>query len=251
MNSYTFISPDEILTDVLKQVDDERMEFSTKGFYIRAVQQAIQDAAFQTFFDDRPEVFTFPEKGYMPMPEGCIDLRNVYLFNGDKCDISNAQTVHWKRNFISYGNGYVANNRGNNFGDPYYSRHSEIPIITNSGIQNLFYYNIQDGQLMFSSACKKFQKVFLIYKGIGTPIGAVPIIPLFLQRMVTDHVTEYTLRLRMAKEPNRWTTLWKVYDQRLNGEFDGSLAKARRFVASLNNGQRNDLKMYLSRGQWA
>ena len=54
------ISPLEILSDVLKLADDESFKDNSKGYYMSLIQQALQELAFDTFFDVRTEFFDVP-----------------------------------------------------------------------------------------------------------------------------------------------------------------------------------------------
>jgi hypothetical protein len=261
MNTFTFVTPEEILSNVLPQVDDTRMDFMPKGFYMSAIQKAMEDLALDTFFDERQEVFSFPgESLSLPMPEGAFNIRNIYVFHGDKCDIGSAQKVWWKRNYFTRGSGFMANDRGNNNNDPFYASHT----VTKKGEDksliryertpgNIHFYNIQAGMIMFSSSCRSFPKVMIHYNGTGTPIGDAPIIPVIFRSAIEDHVTEFVLRVRMAKELSqvqKWRSLWQIYSQRKDDPYNGSWAKAETKAKSLHASQREELKEYLSRGGW-
>ncbi len=261
MRSNTYISPDIILSNVLKLVDDERYEAMSKGFYISAIQKSLEDIAFDTFFDEQRLDFEFPSENLtLEKPPGCFNINNIYLFRGDKCDYGTAQNVYWKRNYYTTGNGYLANYRDDMSRDPFYP--SGPPkgrpniIESNGGAQmptreGKYYYNLQNGMIMFSSECRSYPKVHIHYSGTGCAIDDIPIIPIEFRRYVEDYITEFALRVRMAKEPQKWGGLWKIYDQRLNEDYDGSKAKVEMFVKLMDTNQRNDLSLYLGRGQWA
>lgn len=268
MNTNTFITTNQILADVLKFVDDERYEINSKGFYISTIQRALEGLAFDTFFDERNEDFPFPTDTFnLEMPKGAFNIRNIYLFNGTQCDIGRSQNVYWKRNFITHGQGYFANNKSNNVDDPFYPNNfrTDDKHITDalggkgrnvgnpafnrgSTVENTFYYNIQNGLIMFSSRCAMFEKVLLVFNGTGTDIGDVPLVPIFFREAIIDFVTETALRIRMAKEPaGPWRVLWQIAKQNIGSDFNGSWYKAERMVKQMNSGQRSNLKEYLSK----
>jgi len=260
----SFVSIDELLNDILPLVDDERLEVNTKGYYTSMIQQALEALAFETFFDERRETEPFPvETLTMMMPKGAFNLRNVYIFNGTECNIWNSRKVWWKRNYYTKGKGYIANNKGDQTRDPFISGSSFLDryeskelIRYRNTLDRAYFYEVQNGMVMFSKQCACYQSVMLEFNGTGCDIGDVPIVPMFLRAAVKDYVCEFTLRIRMAKDQtNKWGGLWKIYEQRLNmderyGIGTGSWGKAQQFVKNMNTSQRAELKEYLSKNAW-
>lgn len=262
-SKHNFVTVDEILSDVLKLVDDERYEIHNKGYYTSLIQQALEGLAFDTFFQELSESFDFPVNDLiLPMPIGSFNIRKVYLFSGTDCDISRSQKVWRKSGYNTRGNGYFSDNKGVNH-DPfienaqsnrlssiYPTRHKE------SAVERTFFYNVVEGMVMFSSQCRAYPKVHLIYNGTGCELGAIPIIPLFLREAVSDFITEVTLRIKMAKDPRTWTTLWQIYDKRLNrdqqyGFGQGSWYRAEMRVKTMSLDERTSLNEYFGRSQWS
>lgn len=232
------------------------------------IQQAFQGLAFDTFFDKKVSEFPFPTDDLrLELPLGAFNPQHIYIFNGSVCTVGAAQKVWWKRNYIpaKKGHGYLADNRGNNVGDPFYPSGSfnvrrenlvngQLPM-GRTTISSAYFYNIQDGTIVFSSVCRQFAMVQMRYNGTGCDIGAIPIIPLFLREAVCDFVAESTLRIRMAKEPTAWTKLWQIYDQRLNrdtryGIGMGSWQRAEKFSKTLSASKREDFFEYYGRSQY-
>ncbi len=262
-SAQNFVTVDEILADVLKLVDDERYEVNTKGHYTSQIQQALEGLAFDTFFQTLRDDFDFPVDNLtLPMPLGSFNIKHVYLYNGDKCEVSRSQKVWYKTNYFTKGNGYFADNKGNNM-DPFIenSRSNRYQSLypghqVRSSADNTFYYNTENGMIMFGSACRIYSKVHIVYNGTGCDIGSIPIIPLFLREAVNDFVTEFTLRIKMAKDPRTWTTLWQIYDKRLNrdqqyGLGQGSWYRAEQRVKNMSTAERSDLLEYLGRSSWS
>jgi len=264
-----FISVDEILSDALLMVDDEGMKDMSKGFYTSQIQQGLEELAFQTFFDERTEALPIGGQLRIPMPKGCFNIRQLYLFNGTKCDIASAVNIYWKRNYFTGGSGFVARDVGRSNRDPFYNKHrfrdtdfhlSNARKAQNNGVDPVlnasrsvnseFFFNVQNGIIMLSASCRSFENLMIVYNGVGTDIGEVPFIPRFLRQPVVDYVTEKALRIKTAKDPNRWRALWGDAVTRLGreGRFgQGSWYRAEVFVKSMDTKAREDQKEYMAR----
>ena len=90
----SFVTVNEILADVLKIVKDSSFKVNSRGFYVSQIQQALEELSFDTYFDERSEVFEVPADLRLDMPKGAFNLKNMYLFNGTECDISRSQNVY-------------------------------------------------------------------------------------------------------------------------------------------------------------
>jgi hypothetical protein len=263
MNTSVYISPDEILSVAAAMINDKSYKDLSKGFYYSLIQKAFEELALDTFFQELRADSTVPETLVLPLPEGCFNVKNVYVYNGNICDINNSRKVYWKRNYYTHnGNGFLANDKGNlNSHDPFYSgrtlannrndkslrRHNDLP-------SNALYYNIQMGNMMLSSSCLGAgNKVHIHYNGTGCPIGEVPIIPVFLRTAMEDYVIESALRFKIASDsdPRRWQALWGIYEKRLRNPIDGSWEKAEYRVKSMNSSQREELFEYMGRNSWS
>ena len=230
ISKHNMISPEEILSDVLKLANDESMKDNSKGYYLSLIQQALQELAFDTFFDIRNESFPVPKKLRLDMPKGAFNIREIYLFNGTECNINNSQIVYWKRNYITKGNGFVARDKGLNNNDPFYNNRtlgisggdpSLRRVNTNSSITQAYYFNVQAGEIMFSSNCRNFENVFIVYNGTGCDIGEVPFIPQLFREAIKSWVLDpvYTVKMAMSEGGanfNKWQTLWSMNDKKLN-----------------------------------
>ena len=262
-----FVTVNEILSDVLEFVDDTELRDHSKGYYTSQIQQALEKLAFDTYFDEKTTDHDFPQDLRLDMPRGCWNIKQIYLFNGDLCNINSAQNVYWKRNYFTKGQGFLARDTGKNTNDPFYARNirtvdahlSKQRRLANNGADpvlndinspsGLFFYNIQNGVIMFSSQCRAFRKVALYYNGVGTEIGDVPVVPLFLREAVVDYTTEVSLRIKAAKNPPRWRTLWVDASNRLGSSesFSGSWYRAETRAKFLDSKAREDLKEYMAR----
>lgn len=263
MNTGKYFSPDDIIFMASAMVADRDYKVLPKGFYVSLIQKAFEELAMDTFFQELRANIEFPSDNLTAsLPEDCFNVKNVYLFSGDECNINTSVKVYWKRNYFTTGNGFIANDKGNNRDDPFYDNHDLGNRYGNRGLMrgidqnplNRYFYNIQMGNIMFSSSCRGVaNKVHLHYNGAGVAIGEEPIIPVFLRTAMEDYVIESALRFRMANDPdarNRWTSLWSIYNKRLRDPYDGSWANAEYRVKTLNESQRTELYEYLSRGGW-
>jgi len=255
------ISPGEILSDVLKQIDDESFKDSSKGYYMSLIQQALSELAFDTFFDERTETFPVPENLNLEMPKGSFNIRQLYLYSGTECNIENSQNVYWKRNYYTKGNGFLARDKGyNNNNDPFYDSRTfgryENPYLRRvnngkSSISEAFYYNVQGGVIMLSASCKRFENIAIVFNGTGADIGDVPFIPQLFREAIKMWVLDSALKVKMAMavgaDFNKWQTLWSINNNLLRKPYTGIWEEAQVRAKSIDSKQREDLKEYLGR----
>jgi len=274
MNTGHYITPDEIIFNASAMSGDRDYKALPKGVYLSFIQDAFRELNMSTLFAEQRFECDMPHGLVMPLPEDCFDVKNIYIFNGDICNVSNSRKVWWKRNYYTKGgHGYIANDKGQNNYDPYYASRTnenreDQNNITNvddkslirwddrNELNDVLFYNMQMGNLMFSSSCRKAgTKVHIHYQGTGGNIIEAPIIPLFFKGAIEDFVIEAILRVRMANEPamaKMWQGLQQTYAIRLdkNG-FNGSWHTALMHANSMSTSQREELKEYLGRNQWS
>ena len=246
-----FVSAEEILADSLKIIGDKEMKINTYGWYKSQIQQALQELSFDTFFSDVYNTFEMPCDLKMNQPKGSFNIRQVYAHNGSKCDFGSASNVYFKRNIINSKSGrdYLARDRWGNKGDAFHLNRSHIESSPNS---NVLFVGIQGGVLMFSQSCAKFTHVTLVYSGVHTDIGEVPVVPIFLRQAVKMKVASEGLTARLADsigspEYNQILNLKNTIDAQLNHPYDGEWVKAERRSKTLDSKQREDIKMYFQR----
>lgn len=261
ISAENMISPDEILSDVLKLANDEGLKDNSKGYYYSLIQQALQELAFETYFDVRTEFFDVPENLNLPMPLGAFNLREMYLYNGSECNFDTAQNVYWKRNYFTKGNGSLSRDNGtSNRNDPFFQNRRLIngnPSLRRSGdvvnsISTVYYYNVQRGNIMFSSNALSFEKVAIVFNGTGGNIGEVPFVPQFLREAVKGWVLDPVYKIKIAMSEggpdfNKWQTLWGMNEQQLRKPYTGSWDIAELRVKSMDSKAREDMKEYMSR----
>jgi len=262
ISKHSFVTPEEILSDVLKLADDEGFKDNSKGYYMSLIQQALQELAFDTFFDERTESFNVPQNLRLDMPKGAFNIKQIYLFNGTECNIANSKNVYWKRNFYTKGNGSLSKDKWNN-DDPFYDNRStpnsngllNDPSYRRAGVgsslSELYYYNIQAGEIMFSSNVRNFEKVALVFNGTGVNIGEIPFVPMLFREAVKSWILNPVYQIKMAKAEgaqfNKWQTLFSMNNAALNKPFDGLWAEAQYRAKSIDSKQREDIKEYICR----
>lgn len=258
-----FVTPEEVLSDVLSIVDDRGYKFKSKGFYENQIENALQELAFDTFFDRKSTIIPVPQNLRVEMPDNSFNIRNLYVFNGTACNIASAQKLWHKRNYWTGGNGLLARDRGNNNNDPFYKdrTHTKDPVDVPgkivpgvSQLNDVYFYNIEGGIIMVSPNCRGYQNLFIQYNGTGVGSSDKPIIPKFLKEAVKGWVAEQILVMRMSHSSGgefvKWQSVHNTVLQKLRGrrsEFDGDWYKAEERVKTLDKNEREDLKEYLTR----
>lgn len=262
MNTGNFIKSNIIIFSAAQMVGDKEFKVISRGTYDALVQQAFEAFALTTYFDEQRKDIPLNGGLVYNLPDDCFNVKGIYIFTGDICNITSSRKLWWKRNYFTKGNGYIADNKGNNLNDPFFENNSgsrqygqqAFSRLNQGDVNNTLFYNFQQGTLMISSACIGLgSKLHIYYNGTGCPIGEAPIIPIYLRTAMEDYVTEAALRIRMASDadPRRWQYLQSVYDKRLNAPYTGSWEKAQYLVKNMNSSQRADLYEYLGRGAWA
>lgn len=248
MQANDFVSMRHIMAEVTKTVNDEdfRSGFSP-GWYTSRIQDALQELAFDTFFQILTRDFDFPSDSLtLEMPKDCFNIREIYLYNGDCCSPQTSVKVYWKRQYNNNGKGegYTAsvklNGQGNSF-DPF------MPSFHNGGMQfstsNLYYANVQNGMIMFgSNVGVSFNKVRLVYNGMGGEIGDEPIIPRFFERAVNDYVKMKFYDAMKSRDSRTFRVLWADAKQDLSE----SWYKAEKRIKTISTWEFDNLNEYIS-----
>ena len=248
MNINDFVSVDHLLADILSTVNDEKLRRGlSKGWYVSRIQKALQELAFDTFFNEVTlDLKLNRDTLSMEMPEGIFNIREIYLYNGECCSPSSSQVVHWKRLFNNKGDGdgYTArikDSGGSNYSDPFLPTSSNSATGANfSGTK--FYANVMNGTMMFSTDARAFTNVRIVANGIGGEIGGIPLVPRFFEEAVTDFVYVRFYKAMKAREPRKYRGLWS--DSKDDEKV--SMRKARIRVANMDSYEKESLEEYIS-----
>tara|TARA_B100001245_G_C22848839_1_gene408041 strand:- start:272 stop:1012 length:741 start_codon:yes stop_codon:yes gene_type:complete len=241
MNSNDFVSVNHILAEALVNVNDQDLRHGfSKGWYISRIQDALQELAFDTFYQQITKDYDFPKsKLALEIPKNAFNVREIYLFNQTCCNPSTSAVVWWKRNFNNNdgkSGGYTSRikaNDGNSL-DPF------MPKFPNA---NSYYFaNVQNGVIMFSSSCQNYEKVRVIFNGMGVEIGDEPIIPRFFERYINYYIEDRYYSAMKARDPRKYRILWADSNITLAKEME----KAKMRISGMNTWQKNSLEEYIS-----
>lgn len=209
------VSVDMVVRDILIRVDDEHLRKGlTKGYYVSLVNKALERLAITTFYNQEPVLdVPMPANFRWQLPDNFFNIQELYAWNGDCCDVKTSANIYWKRNFNNApnGKGYTALNKGYQqsadtfFYGPFPGGEGvmSFPQNTVNGVNgdNLLYANVQNGWLMFSSACQGYSNFRIIYNGYGGVIGNKPAVPRPLRKVVTDLCVLSAFRTLMVRFP--------------------------------------------------
>jgi len=269
MDTADKVSVNLLLADILSFVDDEstRNHGFNKGYYISGIQKAVEELAYDTFFDVQTKDILLLEENKknlaVEMPPNAFNIREMYLFNctckdpdtdvdltHGCCTPSNSVIVHWKRLYNNRGKGagHTAKRveRGRDTKDPFFSTDGDLSTLS-SPPQSLHYANVQNGLIMLSINARGFSHLRLVYNGTGGAIGDEPIIDRFLRTAIVDYVVERTFRALTAKDPRKWRLLWGDTFARLTDDRNGSWIKAERRIKLLSTWKRDTMREYTGR----
>jgi len=232
------ISVEEVLSDVLRNVDDEAMQKFSKGYYVSLIRRSLEKLAVQLYH--KKEIIYFDYSDVLEIPKNCFNVREIYLFNGDCCDITNAQNVWWKRDYKGNSANRVTKDTNDHF------------IKSYSYSDNVYYYNEDAGRIYLSSACATFSRVMVVFNSTGTSEGNALVVPMRLRNVLIDLVTlecfkKLKARLGNPKEAQIYRQLYNDTYMNLYDKVSGSWWDALSFVNSMDTHSRQSLYEYISK----
>jgi hypothetical protein len=251
MNANDFVSVDKIIAEVTQTVDDKDLKKGfTKGWFVSRIHDCLQELAFDTFYMKIQEDFELPDVLQIKMPLDTFNIREIYLYNGEKCNPTSTQVVHYKRLFNNNykGEGYSARVKddGSNSGDLFLPNQTHISRNRQGFSGQKYYYNVQNGLMMFSKECSAFPYVRVIFNGMGGVDGSKPMIPRFFHRTIVDWLEERYYNAMKARNPRTFRIIWQDAYNRLYDLRTGSWAKARKRVASMDSAEKESMEEYIS-----
>ena len=240
-----YISPDEIIADATSICDDEAFKKFSYGSYLSQIQQALTELAQDTLYDDRVWSGPIPSTLVVDITGvGVVNIEKVFLYNGDKCHAGNQVTVWHARGFTRHKGAGFKEQKGSMNNDPI------MDNVTYGSEQGLPYYNNASGYLQLSDACANYQNIMIRYRGLGCPIGAVPVVPTEFRQAVKNYVAMAQLTVLFARDPQRWGLVLanvKRDHHGGNGPMDaGTWKQAQRRARTLNMKERENQNKYLS-----
>jgi len=252
MTANDFISVDHILAEVTATVND--VEFKngfSKGWYTSRIQDALQELAFDTFWQKITHDFEIPENCRIKMPENVFNIREIYLYSGELCNPIKTQNVYWKRLFDnSYkGDGYTAKVKDNlgMVNDVFQPGFRSTNGINNRYSGPLYYYNVsEDGYIMLSKSSLAFPYLRVRFNGMGVVPGEIPVIPRFFERAVMDYVKVRFYEAMKSRDIRTYRPLWMDAKNDLEDPRDGSWNKARKRIKSMDSAEKESMEEYIS-----
>lgn len=241
MQTNTYISGSEMLSDITPRVQDSAMRWRAPGYYMRRMKMALEELAFDTLYDEQYIDTAIPDSLQLEMPSGVFNVKRVYLYSGNECEISKSVKVHFKRNFDTRGGGYTADEKDHVTGQAF--------NISKSGRESYFFYGLRNGTVLFSGSCRSsYPKARVYFNGVFGPMEDLPIVPILARQAVIEWVVESALKDRMSEDPSGpWSLLWRVANQSLSkGDPLGLWENTKYRLSMMDAGAREDFNQYMS-----
>lgn len=257
-----YLSMDALRATVSRMMGDKDMKLIEPGRYRSFIQEALTELSFDTYFNKKRFDFPVPQDLRLELPAGTFSVAEVYAYNGNECNVYNAQKLWYKENYFTKGNGFFAKNRGDvGVIDPFYpsggelvpsQQNPELLVRQDTNIAtNLLYYAVENGILMVSSSTRAYQNLHIVSHGSICPIGEVPLIPPLFRAAVEDFACETASRELIHEDRQLYMGLNAKYTQRLGlNEYSGSWPTAKKRAKNMSKGQRNDWAEYYGRWSW-
>lgn len=259
---HDYLTPEQILFQVLINVGDKECKKLHLGWYHSELQFCLEELSFDTlFFESRVDV-PVPENLQHYLGRGTFNVKEIYAYNGDICAEGQMTKLWHKKNYFTAGGRVVAKNRQDGSRDPFYPQHTYYnrdasTLLLGKGSEPLsrkaHYYNVENGVVMLSSSVREFQKLHIRSSGISANLGDTPFIPQVFRTACVDFVCESACRAILAEEGDKkYQYLQQLYDERLDKEgFRGSWHAAAGRIARMSEGEKNDYREYIARWRYA
>lgn len=195
-NSY--ISIGEIVVAAAQELREEEFGVLGRPFYVSSAQRAVTQMNYACHFFKQDAILDIPASRVVELPKDLSGKDYVYLFSGDSCDIGNAPTLWIKPGMFHLGGtGFVSQNTG--IADPLIPW--RFPL--NFAPANFIYYaGERRGKLYLSPSCAGFEKLLILYTGIGVEcFGDDFEIPMWAREAVTDFVILKAAQARFREDP--------------------------------------------------
>lgn len=236
-----YVQGSDIAARVAQRMGDLQFRHVSRPTMMRFVRKGLAQMAMMGSSDIRSYETQIPESLRIRLPEGIVNIRHIYLFNGENCDYNESHVVHHKINFKHKGGtGFLADQKGEN--------HDYIIRDTwwgESAPSDLYYGNIQAGYLMLSSNCSPFPRIHIEYEGTGQTDDDCKV-PIFAEQAMEDYVHHEAAQQREFENPAYWRG---VIDRKQAEMRDstGSWITARTRFAMMDKFARKDLYFALTK----
>jgi len=252
MTSSDFVSANEILTAVGYIVNDSDFKKGIpRGYYLSLVNKALEELAVDSLYHLITKDYPIDKvKLHAEKPKGLLNLREVYLFNGECCTPELSVIVHLKRlyNNGSGGSNYTAKRKENGQYDPFFAPYD---LSGASHYHGVYFANEYETHLELSRNCREWQFIRFVYNGYQNAVGDEPIIPRDFRNAITDYVKVEILEIFKNRDVS-YRTLWADAKNDLEGmgRKKGSWKEACDRVKMMSTWKREEYREYFSRGNW-
>lgn len=249
MNTNDFVSVEKIIAEVTQTVNDKDFKNGfPKGWFVSRIHDAITELALETYFFKITMDFELNSNLQIQMPEDTFNIREIYLYNGERCNPSSTQVVYFKRLFNNQfkGDGYSAKVKddGSNSSDLFQpNQRWSANRQGYSGVK--YYYGVQNGLMMFSKDCQAYPFVRVVFNGMGGFDGEKPIIPRFFQRAIVDFVEERYYNAMRNRNPRTYGSIWRDAQSRLES-YTGNWRRAVKRVSAMDTAEKESMEEYIS-----
>lgn len=254
MNANSFCTAEHIIAEVTHALSDQEFRNGfTKGWYMSRIQDALQELSFDSHVFKITRDLDYPSETHqMEMPENAFNVLELYGWNGSCCSPSTSSVIYPKRlynNKGGNGTGYTARVKrtGETMGnDPFQPNYFNDGNFTNYP-EAKYWYNIHNGLIMFSTGCATFQKIRIVYNGIGIEkMGDIPTIPNFFERAINDYIAERFYFVKMGQDPRMYASLYDRAAAKLNDYVNGNWHKAIKRVKMMDSSEVAAYNDYLA-----
>jgi len=249
MESNEKVTAYDIVAEVSMMLNDTDFKQGlSRGYYLNAVQRSFETLNIQTFMTAVTRDIPFPEKQLtMDMPDDAFNVREMYLHNGVCCQPgSDMAIVHWKRlyNNSQGGPGYTALKKEEQANDYLYNPWGIGTDMQFDG-NPLYWGNIENGLIMFSSNCRKYKYVRIVYNSMGGKIGEEINIPRIVRECITLMTAKRVCTALMARDKN-YATMYQAITGQLDAPRTGIMDEAKLTLNRMGTWKRNN---YLDRSE--
>jgi hypothetical protein len=239
---HDLLSPQDILADVLVDVNDEEMKTFRIGWYMRQIRSATEKLNYQAPFRETFIDLPISDDLTIEIPKGVWNIKDIFLWSGDNCVISQSTRVFHKDNFYTHGSGqgYTARNKTGQA--DYYIR----PRTNDAAV---YFYNTHNGCIHLSEACKTHGNIRIVYNGMPKDISETKFIPPFCRQAVCGYVVERVYSAMKGRDL-AYRTLWHDAERDLylpKGTEPSKWDYAIMMIKRLDTKYYDDLSEYLSK----
>lgn len=249
-NTTAYIPLEDVLLDASQEIRDVEFRRYGRPAYVSAAQRGLSELCHDVPWDVRHWETKIPENLIVDLPFGTGEKSLVLLFNGNNCNINNAQTLFIKPGmYHKGGEGYAANNTGPGLD-------ITVPSIAfqNQLMQNWTYFaGESNGKLYLSPSCASFENIHVTYSGLGMECwGEDFCIPMWAREAITDYVILKAARALRQDSMNFYREVIREKEMALSlNNPSGTWIRALGYWARMDEKQRNDVWTQTTRfGRW-